>query len=94
MILTSLVWLKTRTLITSCRRLGITIIYLVLMNLQILKSFPYNKWSFVIEYFVEDPVKLFEVAENKYGCRVVQLSLECLSAAAVSTHLSILSLFV
>ncbi|VDO58949.1 unnamed protein product [Heligmosomoides polygyrus] len=42
-------------------------------------SFPLSHWQFVVEQFIRNQEKLFCVAENKYGCRVVQLAIELLS---------------
>ncbi|VDP04142.1 unnamed protein product [Heligmosomoides polygyrus] len=46
---------------------------------KIMTSFPLSHWQFVVEQFIRNQEKLFCVAENKYGCRVVQLAIELLS---------------
>ncbi|XGW29866.1 hypothetical protein V3C99_009147 [Haemonchus contortus] len=46
---------------------------------KIMTTFPLNHWQFIIEQFIRKKEELFEVAENKYGCRVVQLAIEVLS---------------
>uniref|UniRef100_A0A158QMH2 PUM-HD domain-containing protein n=1 Tax=Haemonchus placei TaxID=6290 RepID=A0A158QMH2_HAEPC len=43
---------------------------------SIMTTFPLNHWQFIIEQFIRKKEELFEVAENKYGCRVVQLAIE------------------
>uniref|UniRef100_A0A1I7X7F4 PUM-HD domain-containing protein n=1 Tax=Heterorhabditis bacteriophora TaxID=37862 RepID=A0A1I7X7F4_HETBA len=46
---------------------------------KIMNSFSLPHWAFIVESFLQNPTSLFEVAENKYGCRVIQLSIEMLS---------------
>ncbi|VDM52835.1 unnamed protein product [Angiostrongylus costaricensis] len=40
---------------------------------KIMTSFTLSHWQFVVEYFVNNREELFSVAEDKYGCRVIQL---------------------
>lgn len=46
---------------------------------KIMHSFPLANWSFLVEALIAKKDYLFAVAENKYGCRVVQLAVEMLS---------------
>uniref|UniRef100_A0A158PBP8 PUM-HD domain-containing protein n=1 Tax=Angiostrongylus cantonensis TaxID=6313 RepID=A0A158PBP8_ANGCA len=46
---------------------------------KIMTSFTLSHWQFVVEYFVSNREELFSVAEDKYGCRVIQLAIELLS---------------
>ncbi|KAK6060417.1 RNA binding repeat protein, Pumilio-family, partial [Cooperia oncophora] len=46
---------------------------------KIMTTLPLVNWQFIIEHFVRNKNELFCVAENKYGCRVVQLAIEVLS---------------
>ena len=45
--------------------------------------FPLNNWAFIIDGLTQKQENLFSVAENKYGCRVVQLAIEMLSTQKV-----------
>ncbi|KJH52829.1 RNA binding repeat protein, Pumilio-family [Dictyocaulus viviparus] len=46
---------------------------------KIMTSFTLSHWQFMIEHFIRNREELFSVAENKYGCRVIQLAIEILS---------------
>ncbi|EYC36208.1 hypothetical protein Y032_0922g3054 [Ancylostoma ceylanicum] len=46
---------------------------------KIMNTFPLSHWQFIVEHFIRNRADLFSVAENKYGCRVVQLIIEVLS---------------
>lgn len=46
---------------------------------KIMNSFPLHNWAFIVESMTSRKENLFAVAENKYGCRVVQLAIEILS---------------
>ncbi|PIO69356.1 RNA binding repeat protein, Pumilio-family [Teladorsagia circumcincta] len=46
---------------------------------KIMTTFSFVHWQFIVEQFIRNKNELFCVAENKYGCRVVQLAIELLS---------------
>ncbi|KAK6015627.1 RNA binding repeat protein, Pumilio-family [Ostertagia ostertagi] len=46
---------------------------------KIMTTFSFVHWQFIVEQFIRNKNDLFCVAENKYGCRVVQLAIELLS---------------
>ncbi|KHJ94849.1 RNA binding repeat protein, Pumilio-family [Oesophagostomum dentatum] len=46
---------------------------------KIMTAFPLSQWQFIVEHFIRNRDDLFSVAENKYGCRVIQLIIEVLS---------------
>lgn len=48
---------------------------------KIMTSFNLPQWVFIVEHFDRNCDDLFNVAEDKYGCRVIQLIIEILSDA-------------
>uniref|UniRef100_A0A0N4XCI9 PUM-HD domain-containing protein n=1 Tax=Nippostrongylus brasiliensis TaxID=27835 RepID=A0A0N4XCI9_NIPBR len=53
---------------------------------KIMTSFPLAHWKFIVDQLIFNEEKLFSVAENKYGCRVVQLAIELLSDTNKKTN--------
>ncbi|CAD6190983.1 unnamed protein product [Caenorhabditis auriculariae] len=45
---------------------------------KIIKTLPISAWSFIVEFFCKDD-QLISVCQDKYGCRVVQSTIEKLS---------------
>ncbi|CCD74185.1 PUM-HD domain-containing protein [Caenorhabditis elegans] len=46
---------------------------------KIVKTLPVSAWSFVVEFFADDD-NLIHVCQDKYGCRVIQSTVETLSS--------------
>lgn len=46
---------------------------------KIMETFPVDMWNFVVVSFMRSDAQFFEVAESKYGCRVMQLAIETLT---------------
>ncbi|KAJ1347055.1 Pumilio domain member 9 [Parelaphostrongylus tenuis] len=46
---------------------------------KIMTSFDLSHWLFIVEHFILNTEDLFRIAEDKYGCRVIQLIIEVLS---------------